>query len=125
MDRQIYPKIRNNDRRLLEEHGKEINMKDNKYTEIIGKYRAEAKNTELPDSDMTNAKGGVGGANEATCPYCGKSMKAGTYDIGKGWKCNDCGLTTDCSDAEYIQIIRYMEQAGISDISYPIWWNKI
>ncbi len=101
-------------------------MNDNKYTEMISKYREAAKNVELSDADMNKATGGVGGANEATCPYCGKPMTPGNYPgIGKGWKCGPCGLTTDCSDAETIQIIRYMEQAGISDIGYPIWWNKI
>ncbi len=101
-------------------------MNDNKYTEMIAKYRTAAKNVEVSDADMNKATGGVGGANEATCPYCGKPMKAGNYPgFGQGWQCAACGLTTDCSDAETIQIIRYMEQAGISDIVYHIWWNKI
>ena len=101
-------------------------MNDTKNTEKIKKERNKAKNMELPDVDMKAATGGVGGANEATCPYCGKPMAAGNYPlVGRGWKCADCGLTTDCSDAETIQIIRYMEQAGITDIGYPIWWNKI
>ena len=101
-------------------------MEDNKYTDILKKYRDQVKvNTELNDADLKDATGGVGGANEATCPYCGKPMTPGNYDIGKGWKCNTCKLTTDCSDAEYIQIIRYMEQAGITDIAYPIWWKQI
>ena len=105
-------------------------MADNKnITEMIKKYRKEYnehKNAELSDTDMSKAIGGVGGKNEATCPYCGKPMVAGNYaDFGNGWNCADCGLTTDASDAELIEIIRYMEQAGITDIAYPIWWNKI
>ena len=103
-------------------------MEDKKYTDYLKKYRDQARkaNTELSDEDLKGATGGVGGANEATCPYCGKPMKPGNYEmIGKGWACNSCGVTTDCSDAEYIQIIRYMEKAGIPDISYPIWWKQI
>lgn len=99
-----------------------------KYNENLKNYRDKAKNIELSDDDMSSAQGGVGGANEATCPNCGKPMAAGNYPgIGKGWKCASCGLATDCSDAEYIQIIRYMEQAGIpaADIGYPIWWKLI
>ena len=103
-------------------------MEPNIYTEYLSKHResAKAKNAALSDDEMSKAQGGVGGANEATCPYCGKAMKPGNYpDVGKGWRCDDCKLTTDCSDAEYIQIIRYMEQSGITDISYPVWWNQV
>ena len=101
-------------------------MNGNKYMEMIKKYRGEAKNIELSDQDMGKAIGGVGGANEATCPYCGKAMVPGNYPgVGKAWKCAACGLATDASDAETIQIIRYMEKMGIPDIGYPIWWNKI
>ena len=80
----------------------------------------------LSDDTLDKITGGVGGANEATCPYCGKPMKAGTYpDVCKGWKCFDCGLATYASDKDCIEIIRYMEQLGISGIEYPVWWGKI
>ncbi len=101
-------------------------MNGNKYMEMIKKYREEAKNIELSDQDMGKAIGGVGGANEATCPVCGKPMKAGVIPgIGNGWTCEACGISTDASDAETIQIIKYMEQMGIPDIGYPIWWNQV
>ena len=101
---------------------------NNKYIDMIGKFRKEAaeKVGILSEADLDKVIGGVGGANEATCPTCGKAMTAGTYPtIGKGWKCPICGLATDASDAETIQIIRYMEQMGISGIAYPVWWNQI
>ncbi|MCR5603447.1 MAG: hypothetical protein K6G27_07080 [Lachnospiraceae bacterium] len=98
----------------------------NRFKEAAKEYRAKADNIEMNDDAMASATGGVGGANEATCPYCGKAMVPGNYPgVGKGWKCAACGLATDASDAETIQIIRYMEKMGIPDIGYPIWWNKI
>jgi tRNA(Ile2) C34 agmatinyltransferase TiaS len=76
---------------------------------------------------MTKIIGGVGGANEATCPYCGKPMKGGYSDgtIVNGWHCASCGLSTDASDAETIQIIKFLEQSGVQDIAYPVWWKQV
>ena len=39
-------------------------MNDNKYTEMIAKYRTAAKNVEVSDADINKATGGVGGAND-------------------------------------------------------------
>ena len=102
---------------------------ESKYTKMISKYRDKAreaaKSGKLGDDELTNVVGGVGGANEATCEICGKPMTPGTYPgIGKGWQCAACGITTDASDADVIEIIRYMEKNGLP-VSYPVWWNKI
>ena len=106
-------------------------MKENKYTEMLKKYKEEAKNAELSDQAMVNAVGGVGGANEATCPVCGKPMSRPQDHDPSGphsdvWTCGSCGTNQLFTDAETIEIIRYMEQAGLqSQIEYPIWWSQI
>jgi ribosomal protein S27AE len=72
---------------------------------------------------MDSVTGGVGGANEATCPNCGKSMPA----QGDGtWFCSACNVTQFLSDAEYIEILKAAEAAGqTAGLVYPVWWNKI
>ena len=99
---------------------------------VIKKYGEEGKAalkklSALSDADMSNVVGGVGGANEATCPQCGKSMQGGYNDgfIVNGWKCSKCGIATDMSDAETIQLIKIMEQSGIQNIGYPVWWKQV
>ncbi|MCR4656707.1 MAG: hypothetical protein K5770_10825 [Lachnospiraceae bacterium] len=101
-------------------------MKESEFNEIKRKFREQAKNAELADADMAKAIGGVGGPDEATCPVCGKPMKGGVIPgIGNGWTCEACGISTDMSDAETIQLIRYMEQTGVQDIGYPVWWPQV
>ncbi len=105
-------------------------MKQNQYSEMLNRYRAEAlearKNTALADEELKQASGGVGGANEATCHICGKPMTVFHNPYGDdAWTCETCGVTQICSDAETIEIIRYMEQLHIEGLQYPVWWNQV
>ena len=103
-------------------------MSDNKYTAFLEKYRDKmTANKPLSDLEMKDAKGGVGGANEATCPQCGKPMTTNSNPYGDdSWYCSACQISQICSDAETIEIIRAMEQAGYSsEIVYPVWWKQI
>jgi hypothetical protein len=102
---------------------------ESKYTSLVSEYKDKAwdtiKSGKLSDDDLVKVIGGVGGANEATCEVCGKPMKAGTYpEIGTGWQCAACGITTNASDADVIAVIRFMEQSGMP-VNYPVWWNQI
>ena len=46
------------------------------FNEAVKKYREEARRLRaLSDSEVEKVAGGVGGADEATCPKCGKPMK--------------------------------------------------
>lgn len=108
-------------------------MEDNKFTEFIKKHRGEvekikAKNTAISDEEMAKVTGGVGGADEATCPYCGKPMEVanpgGEYG-DKSWNCPTCNIYQIMSDAEYIEMVKLLEQAGYTGIEYPVWWNQI
>jgi hypothetical protein len=105
-------------------------MNSNAYSDLVRKYREtvpEAERTRLlSDADMEAVSGGVGGANEATCPICGKPMKATGQEFGDGfWICETCGVNQLVSDAEFIEIVKYMEQLGYPGIEYPVWWNQI
>lgn len=104
-------------------------MAEKNYAELINKYKKvaleNAKNIPLSDAEMEKVTGGVGGANEATCFYCGKPM---VWDAAISmWTCDDpshCKYSTDASDADTIYIIKYMEQNGI-ECGYPVWWNQV
>ena len=108
-------------------------MEENKYTQFIGKYRNEANelkkkmNAAVSDEDMAQAIGGVGGANEATCPVCGKPMIKVESGYGDPfWKCPYDDTMQIVSDAEYIEMIRMLEQAGQTQgIVYPVWWSQV
>ncbi len=106
-------------------------MNENRFNEMMKNYREAAKNTELSDLDMESARGGVGGANEATCPKCGRPMSRPQDHDPSGphsdvWTCDACGTNQLFTDAETIEVIRYMEKAGLqSQIEYPIWWSQI
>lgn len=107
---------------------KEENM-ESKYMDLINTYKDKAreagKSGKLSDQELEGVTGGVGGANEATCEVCGAPMIAGTYPtVGKGWQCPACGIATNASDADVIEIIRYMEQAGLP-VNYPKWWGQV
>ena len=108
-------------------------MEDNKFTQFIARSRNEAEkngrriNTALSDEDMAKAIGGVGGANEATCPICGKPMKVVDNPYGDNfWTCEKCKVDQICSDAEYIEILKYLEATGQTQgVVYPVWWDKV
>ena len=100
------------------------------FNEAVRKYRAEAaaagKMRALSDSEVGRVAGGVGGADEATCPKCGKPMEKIAFGGGDPmWKCDKCGVNQLLPDAEFIEMVKYMEQIGYSGIEYPIWWNQV
>ena len=79
-------------------------MEDNKFTEFIKKHRGEvekikASNTAISDEEMAKVTGGVGGANEATCPECGTPMNVinanGEYG-DRSWVCPKCKRPLTC-----------------------------
>ena len=108
-------------------------MEDNKYIQFISKSRNEANklgrniNTVLSDDDMAKAIGGLGGKDEATCPVCGKPMKKIDNPYGDPyWTCEICKVDQICSDAEYIEILKFCEQMGQTQgLVYPVWWDKV
>ena len=81
----------------------------------------------LNDEMLKNVNGGVGGANEATCPVCGKPMKPVNNEFGDDfWKCDKCNQTQYVSDAEYILMIKAAEAAGqTQNLVYPVWWELV
>ena len=105
-------------------------MKDTAYSDLIKLYRERVPEAErlrpLTDDDVARAAGGVGGANEATCPVCGKPMPKTGQECGDGfWYCQSCDVRQLLSDAETIQMIRYMESINYPDITYPVWWSLV
>ncbi|MCR5604303.1 MAG: hypothetical protein K6G27_11470 [Lachnospiraceae bacterium] len=108
-------------------------MEENKYTQFISKSRNEANkqgrraNTALPDDEMAKAIGGLGGMKEATCPVCGKPMKEVPNPYGDPyWRCEECKVDQICSDAEYIEILKFCELTGQTQgLVYPVWWDKV
>lgn len=88
---------------------------------------AENKNMAMNDEALAKATGGIGGANEATCPKCGKPMKKNNNPYGDDiWHCDACNVDQMLSDAETIEIIKAAEAAGQTQgLEYPVWWNKI
>lgn len=104
-------------------------MNKNAYSELVKKYREVASDADrrriLSDRELETVAGGVGGSNEATCPVCGKPMVMTGQEFGDGfWYCGDCGVNQIVTDAEFIEIVRYMEQLGYP-VEYPVWWNQI
>ena len=124
-------KAENKLRQTADDNERRTTMKENRYSEMIRKYKEEAKNIEISDQDMENATGGVGGANEATCPECGRPMSRPQDHDPNGphsdvWTCDACGSYQFFSDAETIEMIRAMEKAGMQgQISYPVWWSQV
>ncbi len=108
-------------------------MEDNKYIQFISKARNEADklrkaaNAAVSDEDMAKAVGGLGGANEATCPVCGKKMKVVENPYGDNyWTCEKCKVDQLFSDADYIEMLTLCEQAGQTQgLVYPVWWDKV
>ena len=68
-----------------------------KYKETVGAEKAA-----LTDQDLEKVAGGVGGANEATCPICGIPMRKTDSGFGDPfWVCDKCGTNQIVSDAEF------------------------
>ena len=102
-------------------------MKNSPYSEMVKKYREQAVGAEmaaLSDRDLERVAGGVGGADEATCPVCGKAMRVDKSFGDPVWFCDKCDVTQIASDAEFIEIVKYMEKLGYP-VDYPVWWNQI
>ena len=51
-------------------------MENSKFTDLLKQYKARMAEgiTPLSDEDVAQGSGGVGGADEATCPYCTGSV---------------------------------------------------
>ena len=104
-------------------------MSNNPYSELVKKYREEMSNPEkaaaLSDRELEKVAGGVGGADEATCPKCGKPMTVNHNPYGDDtWYCKDCDLTQLLSDAEFIEMVDVMKMLGYP-VELPVWWEKI
>ncbi len=99
-------------------------MKDNAYTELVRRYREEKGAAALSDADMEKVSGGVGGADEATCPSCGKPMKVNNSFGDSIWYCEKCDMYQLVSDAEFIEMVKFMEQLGYP-VEYPVWWKQL
>lgn len=86
----------------------------------------EGKN-KLSDSLLEKVNGGLGGADEATCPKCGDPMRKVNSSFGSpSWVCDKCKETQFMSDLEYIQVLKAAEAAGQTQgLVYPIWWDKV
>ena len=102
-----------------------------RFNEEAKKFRARS-NSALNDEEMANAKGGVGGANEATCIHCGMPMVKKNSEFGDSmWYCSACNEYQMLSDAETIGMIKAIEdEYGSSYVrqylgGYPVWWSTI
>ena len=105
-------------------------MESSKYADLLKQYKAKMDEgiTPLMDEDVAQVSGGVGGANEATCPYCagGVAMNKINNPYGDSfWTCPKCGMDQYFSDAETIEIIRAMEAVHYPGIEYPSWWSLV
>ena len=80
----------------------------------------------LSDEELANVAGGVGGAGEGTCWYCGKPAESND----SMWFCKDCHKGTSLDDAQTIALYKMVEeQYGkeyiLSNGSYPVWWDLV
>ena len=106
------------------------NLKENKYTLFLKQYSEKMNlSGRLNDDDLEKVTGGVGGANEATCPQCGKPMSKQNEAGGPqsdAWFCSDCNIHQFMSDADYIEILKAAESTGQTQgLVYPVWWDKV
>ena len=102
-------------------------MDVNKYSEFL-KTGMEKFGGKIPlsDAELEGVSGGVGGANEATCPQCGKPMSSSGGQFGDPtWYCAGCNIHQAFSDADTIQMIQAMEAANYPNIIYPVWWKQL
>lgn len=100
------------------------------HEEALARYKEEVlkarRAAPLSDEQVESVAGGVGGDNEATCPVCGTPMQLSGQTYGSGvWVCGKCGAGQLFTDAETIEMIRYMEAIGYPGIEYPVWWNQV
>ncbi len=105
-------------------------MENSKFTDLLRQYKAKMDEgiTPLSDEDAAQVSGGVGGADEATCPCCTGSVAMNRINSPYGdpfWTCPKCGMDQYFSDAETIEIIRAMEAAHYPGIQYPSWWSLV
>ena len=105
-------------------------MQENVYTNFFNEHKdlvEKVKNKAIDDSDMAKVSGGVGGANEATCPKCGQPMEVVNNPYGDNyWHCVACDIDQWLPDADYIEIIKASEAAGQTQgLVYPVWWDKV
>ena len=105
-------------------------MENSKYTDLLKLYKTKMEEgmTRLTDEDVAQVSGGVGGADEATCPYCSGNIAMNKINNPYGdpfWTCPKCGMDQYFSDAETIEIIRAMEAMNYPGIQYPSWWSSI
>ena len=106
-------------------------MSSKSYTDLVQIYReklGEQGITPLSDEAVGQVAGGVGGNNEATCPYCTGSItmnKISSPGCDDYWVCPNCGMLQILSDAETIQMIEYFEKIGYTDFEYPSWWSQL
>ena len=81
----------------------------------------------LKDEMLKKVTGGVGGANEATCPVCGTPMKLKANPYGTdSWECETCHETQFLSDAEYIQMLNAAKATGQTQgLVEPVWLDQV
>lgn len=105
-------------------------MENSRFTDLLKQYKVKMSEGIMPLSDeaVEQVSGGVGGADEATCPCCAGMVGMSRIDNPYGdpfWTCPKCGTNQYFSDAETIEIIHYMEQVNYPGIEYPSWWGSI
>ena len=101
-------------------------MTENKYTKALKELKEKVDlNAALSDAEMANASGGVGGADEATCPECGQPMRLVDNAYGDNyWHCDACNIDQYLSDKDTIEILKAAEAAGqMQGIVIPVWYD--
>ena len=91
-----------------------------------GRHALAGQARALSDEEIASVAGGVGGAGEGTCWYCGKPAVWN----GSVWFCKDCHKGVSLDDAETIKLYKSVElQFGRDYIlthgSYPVWWDQV
>ena len=84
-------------------------MENSKFTDLLKQYKAKMDEgiTPLSDEDVAQVSGGVGGADEATCPYCTGSVAMNKINNPYGdpfWTCPKCGMDQYFSD-DYFEFL--------------------
>ena len=105
-------------------------MEKRNYSDLLKQYKEKIAEgiTPLSDEAVEKVSGGIGGADEATCPCCSGNIAMNKISNPYGdpwWTCPQCGMDQYFSDAETIEIIRAMEQMNYPGIQYPSWWSSI